>query len=79
MSFDLLGNSTHLRNSIIKREIFDPENKDHQLSLSNFLQKGNWGNTQFYIESPFSTVPETVLRKTAKHFIETKLKSVSSV
>ncbi len=47
----------------IKREIFDPNNQEHRQSLLTFLTTGNWGSVHFYAEHPYTTVPETVMRK----------------
>lgn len=49
----------------VRRENFDPKNKEHRASLKKFLETGNWGDIQFYTEYPYVTVPETVLRKFA--------------
>lgn len=47
----------------LKREIFDPSDKEHRESLRMFLTTGNWGSVHFYAEHPYTTVPETVMRK----------------
>lgn len=67
--FDVLANSTILRENRIPRVFFDPSNLEHVQSLNAFLDTGVWGKIQFYVEGPCTTVPETVLRKVAKHFV----------
>lgn len=57
----------------VRREIFDPTNRDHMESYQNFLKTGNWGKVQFYEEFPYVTVPETVSRKFAMHALAEKL------
>jgi hypothetical protein len=52
-----------LRENMVRREIFDPANLEHQRSLRTFIQTGNWGTVQFFAEQPYVTVPETVMRK----------------
>lgn len=63
---DSLGGSNVLREACIPREYFDPQNSKHMKSLQCFLNTGNWGTVQFFVEAPYVTVPETVLRKVAK-------------
>ena len=66
MSFpDARLQSRILKDHQIKREIFDPSKRAHRESLDHYLKTGNWGEIQFYAESPCATVPETVLRKMA--------------
>lgn len=62
---DPLSSSAALRKPSITRAIFDPDNTEHRDSLKNFLKTGSWKGTQFYVEYPCATVPETVLRKMA--------------
>ena len=64
---DFLSNSTVLRRAGVSRQFFDPTNTEHRESLAKFVKTGNWGNTQFYCETPFSDVPMTVLMKFAGH------------
>ena len=47
----------------VRRETFDPKNKEHRDSLKKFIETGNWGEVQFFAEYPYVTVPETVFRK----------------
>lgn len=56
-----------LRKALVRREPFDPKNKEHLKSYKSFLNGGNWGDVQFYCEFPYVTVPETVSRKFANH------------
>ena len=66
MSFpDARLQSRILKDHQIKREIFDPAKRVHRESLDHYLKTGNWGSTQFFVEAPYATVPETVLRKMA--------------
>lgn len=66
MSFpDSRLQSRILKDHQITREIFNPSKRLHRESLDHFLRTGNWGNIQFFVEPPFATVPETVLRKMA--------------
>jgi len=58
---------------LVRRETFDPKDKDHLKSLSNFVHTGNWGEIQFHVEQPFTTVPATVMDK----FIKTVLPQAS--
>jgi hypothetical protein len=58
-----------LKGNQIKREIFNPRNKAHQDSLRKFLETGNWGDIQFFVESPYVTVPQTVMRKFCAHHL----------
>lgn len=53
------------RHTIVQREVFDPRNKNHLRSLRVFLDTGHWGDTQFFTEEPYISVPDTVLRKFA--------------
>mgnify|MGYP003596754847 CR=1 FL=1 len=59
-----------LKASQVRREHFDPANLEHQESLSVFLATGNWGEVQFFVEQPYVTVPETVLRMFAAYSLE---------
>lgn len=66
MSFpDARLQSRILQDHQIKREIFDPSKRAHRESLDAYLRTGNWGEIQFFVETPYATVPETVLRKMA--------------
>jgi hypothetical protein len=56
-----------LKDHRVRREYFDPDNQQHRVSLERFLVTGNWGDVQFFIEPPFVTVPEMVLRRFALH------------
>lgn len=66
---------TRKRAGLVRREMFDPLNKEHLTSYKNFLITGNWGVVQFFCESPYITVPETVHVKFALRHIEDYLKS----
>jgi hypothetical protein len=68
-SFDVLAQSTILRENRISRQFFDPKNSLHLASLKNYLQTGKWGSVQFYVEQPCTTVPETVMRKVTHAFV----------
>lgn len=57
------SSSRVLREPTVRRENFDPKNKEHKASLKKFIETGNWGDVQFFAEYPYVTVPETVLRK----------------
>ena len=57
------SSSRVLREPTIRRETFEPKNKEHRASLKKFIETGNWGDVQFFAEHPCVTVPETVLRK----------------
>lgn len=61
-----------LKGNQVKREHFDPDNKDHMNSLKKFLLTGNWGKVQFFVEPPYITVPETVMRKFCMHNLKSK-------
>ena len=61
--FDERLQSRLLKKNQVRREPFDPENREHQLSLKNFISTGNWKDVQFFAEFPYITVPETVTRK----------------
>lgn len=66
MSFsDSRLQSRLLKDNQVKREIFDPSKRKHRQSLDNYLKTGNWGEIHFFVEAPYVTVPETVLRKMA--------------
>lgn len=69
-SYDSLSKSIVLRHSGVRREFFDPANKDHTDSLATFIKTGNWGKVQFFCEYPFSDVPMTVLIKFAGHHLD---------
>jgi hypothetical protein len=56
-----------LKANQVRREHFNPTNREHQQSLEHFLKTGNWGAVQFYVEQPYVTVPETVLRMFASY------------
>ena len=53
----------------VRRENFDPKNKEHIESFKKYMSTGNWGKVQFYVESNYVTVPETVLSKYCKHHL----------
>jgi hypothetical protein len=57
------------RARLVNREVFDPTNAAHLLSLKVFLATGNWGDVQFYPEAPFTEAPATVLTKYARHVL----------
>lgn len=59
-----------LRGSQVRREPFNPTDREHLTSLQHYLETGNWGDVQFFAEYPQVSVPETVLRKFAKAAIE---------
>jgi hypothetical protein len=68
----------HLQSKIligsrIKRESFDPENKDHLKSYLKYINSGNWGEVHFFSEAPFVTVPATVNHRYALHTLKEKL------
>lgn len=63
-NYDFLNQSSALRRMRIKREFFDPTNKEHLASLKHYMETGNWLQ-QFYPEAPFTDVPMTVFRKFA--------------
>jgi len=67
MNSDERFQSQILRAAMVRREEFDPKNKEHLKSYQKFLKSGNWGDVQFYCEFPYVTVPETVSRKFANH------------
>jgi len=52
--------------TLVRRETFNPKNKDHLKSLSKFVHTGNWGEIQFHVEQPFTNVPATVMDKFIK-------------
>ena len=62
-----------LRDNRVRREEFDPTNKEHLNSYLTYLKTGNWGSVQFFCEFPYVTVPETVLRKYAIYTLERQL------
>jgi hypothetical protein len=62
---DVLNLSSVLRKASVNRVAFDPVNPLHIESLETFIQTGNWGDVQFYCESPYTDVPMTVLMKFA--------------
>jgi hypothetical protein len=64
------------RARLVNREIFDPTNATHLLSLKIFLATGNWGDVQFYPEAPFTEAPATVLTTYARHVLGVKAQSV---
>ncbi len=63
------------RARLVNREIFDPTNEAHLLSLKIFLATGNWGAVQFYPEAPFTEAPATVLTKYARHALNVTVQS----
>lgn len=65
----MLMTSNTLRRAVISREFFDPVNPVHIQSAKQFLENGKWGKTQFFVEAPFTNVPDTVMRKLANHAI----------
>lgn len=67
-----------LKANQVKREMFDPSNTQHLKSYQTFLNTGNWGETQFFTEFPFVTVPGTVGDKFAKYALTRILKSRST-
>jgi hypothetical protein len=69
-TFDPLGGASSLRSNSVKREVFDPSNPQHELSLKQFLNTGKWGDFQFYAEQPYTEVPMTVLVKYAKFILK---------
>jgi len=66
----MLMTSNTLRKAVIMREFFDPVNPTHIQSAKQFLETGKWGKMQFFVEAPFTNVPDTVMRKLANHAIQ---------
>lgn len=64
---DVLNLSTALRRHSVNRVVFNPEDQQHVDSLKAFLRTGNWGDFQFYCESPYTDVPMTVLMAFAQY------------
>ena len=62
---DPLNSSKSLRNIAAQRQVFDPSNPLHREDLAEYLTSGRWIG-QYHVEMPYTTVPETVLRKYAK-------------
>lgn len=58
------------RTQVVRREIFDPRDKEHLESFKTFLRTGNWGVVQFYPELPYIEVPMTVLMKYSTHMLK---------
>jgi hypothetical protein len=58
------------RAQLVNRQLFDPTNEAHLISLKNYLRTGNWGDVQFFAELPFVEVPITVLTKYAQHLLD---------
>lgn len=69
---DFLYNSTILKRASVNRQHFDPTNVEHLESLKVFINTGNWGKVQFFVEYPFSDVPMTVLMKFAGHALDAR-------
>jgi hypothetical protein len=63
------------RARLVNREIFDPTNPEHVLSLKIFLATGNWGAVQFYPEAPFTEAPATVLTKYARYVLSVEVQT----
>ncbi len=59
----------------IPRVIFDPSNKEHLRSYKTFLETGKWGDIQFHLELPLTSVTETVHRKFSAYALEQLLKA----
>ena len=59
-----------LKSAQVRREEFNPKNKEHLKSYQKFLKTGNWGDVQFHCEFPYVTVPETVSRKFANYTLQ---------
>jgi hypothetical protein len=64
---DVLNLSTALRRHSVNRVLFDPSLETHLDSMRAFLRTGNWGDVQFYCETPYTDVPMTVLMKFAMY------------
>jgi len=60
---DFLSSYILKNGSGVKREFFDPENKEHRDSLKIFIETGKWGKVHFFAEQPYYDVPSTVLNK----------------
>ena len=58
----------------IPRVVFDPTNNDHLRSYKTFLETGKWGDIQFHLELPLTSVTETVYRKFTAFALEKLLK-----
>lgn len=54
----------------IPRVIFDPSNKEHLKSYKQFLETGKWGEIQFHLELPLTSVTETVHRKFSAYALQ---------
>lgn len=65
----MLMTSNTLRKAVIMREFFDPANPAHIQSAKQFLETGKWGKMQFFVEAPFTNVPDTVMRKLANYVV----------
>jgi hypothetical protein len=62
--------SNILRRFVISREFFDPTNSAHIESAAKFLETGQWGQVQFFVEQPYTNVQDTVLRKLSAHAVQ---------
>jgi hypothetical protein len=59
--------SNILREAIVKREEFNPQNVNHIKSLECFVKTGTWGDVKFHAELPYIEVPMTVMMKYIQH------------
>jgi len=69
---DFLSKSAalHVAAGATNRTRFDPTNVEHLRSLRHFIDTGSWGAVHFYVEVPYTTVPDTVMRKMVNHALE---------
>lgn len=74
---DFLNNSSSLRKHSIERTNFDPNHIAHIASLRKFIETGNWGDIQFFCESPYTDVPTTVLMKYCSYQLNVQRFSLS--
>ena len=70
MNYTTKPMSVILETAAIVRVAFDPADLAHLKSLQHWLKCGNWGDVKFKVESPYITVPETVMRKMCAHAVE---------
>lgn len=59
--------SNILREAVVKREQFNPQNVNHIKSLECFVKTGTWGDVKFHAELPYIEVPMTVMMKYIQH------------
>jgi hypothetical protein len=58
------------KKALMNREIFDPKNDEHLKITRSYFKENKWGTfCPFFLEWPYTTVPEMLKDKITRHFL----------